>query len=75
MFYALGADPTYWNTKVNLFVALAPVTRLHNTTCELFKVSAKFITPIKDAFYLTHIYSLLGAGSAVLTKIACGLVP
>jgi hypothetical protein len=75
MFYALQAEPDYWKSKLNLFVALAPVTRLQNTTSDLFKYSAKAVNLIQDAFNFAHVWSTLGQGSAAATKIACGLVP
>ena len=46
MFYALSDDPTYWKKKVNLFVALAPVTMLHDTKSELIHYMSKAIGPI-----------------------------
>ena len=75
MFYALQAEPAYWASKLNLFVALAPVTRLQNTTSALFKYSAKAVKPIQAAFDFAHIWSVMGQGSAAATKVACGLVP
>jgi hypothetical protein len=30
MFYALSKNPDYWNKKISVFFAFAPVTRLDN---------------------------------------------
>ena len=42
MFYALSAHPDFWKKKVNLFVALAPVTSLHNTPSEFLRSASDF---------------------------------
>jgi len=75
MFYALQANPDYWNTKMNIFIALAPVTRLHYTTSALFKYASKAVEPIQGAFDFAHIWHIMGAPSEAITKLACGLVP
>jgi hypothetical protein len=41
MFYALATDPDYWEDRVNLFVALAPVVNLSNTESTLLKFIAR----------------------------------
>lgn len=75
MFYALSAHPEYWKSKLNLFVALAPVSQMTHQTCELFKYGSKFINEIWLAFNTFHIYSIMDGCSAVVTKAVCGLIP
>ncbi len=48
LFYALSDKPDFWKDRLNLFVALAPVTRLDNTGCDLFLYGSKFEKYIKD---------------------------
>ena len=48
LFYALSDKPDFWKDRLNLFVALAPVTRLDNTGCELFLYGSKFEKYIKN---------------------------
>ena len=59
MFYELAKTNTDWKDKINLFVALAPVTRLANSTSGLMVFFSKGAEAIKDALYLVHIYHLL----------------
>ncbi len=75
MFYALSSAPDYWNTKLNLFVALAPVTALSHTSSDLMVAASKLLTPIHVAANFAHVYSILGPISAIGTKIFCGLIP
>lgn len=75
MFYGLSDKPEYWESKMNLFVALAPVTQLSHTTCDLFKYlawSAKYVVDVFDAL---HIYSILGPVSSAATEAVCSVLP
>ena len=75
MFYALSAHPSYWESKLNLFVALAPITRMKDTTSAFFKYGSKIIGPIEDAADFAHVWEILGSTSSVATKVVCGLIP
>ena len=75
MFYALSAFPDFWESRLNLFVALAPVTALSHCTAALFKYGSRIIGPLQEAFNIAHVYSILGPVSATGTKIACGMIP
>lgn len=76
MFYALAAHPDYWKNKLNMFVALAPVSSLHNSTAYFLKTAAKFYTEIKAAANLVGIYSLLTPGiPSKLVTAFCTTVP
>jgi len=37
MYYALAKPNNAWGDKLNLFIALAPVTRVDHTMSDLFK--------------------------------------
>ena len=41
MFYALATDGDYWESRLNLFVALAPVVNLSNTDSVFIKLIAR----------------------------------
>jgi hypothetical protein len=75
MFYAMSAQPQFWKERLNLFVALAPVTRLHNTTAVLFKYMAQLEPILRQTTEAFKIYSLLGKVSNTGTKIMCGMFP
>jgi hypothetical protein len=42
MFYALATDHDFWEKRLNLFVALAPVVRLGNTDSKFIKLISRF---------------------------------
>jgi len=46
MFYALATNAEYWKSKINLFVALAPVVNMGNTDSTMIKFMAKLDTGI-----------------------------
>lgn len=48
LFYALSDQPDFWKERLNLFVALAPVTRLDNTGSDLFLYGSKLENFIRD---------------------------
>ena len=76
MFYALQANPSYWNSKINLFVAAAPVTRLDHTTNPFIKFISEFTKQVEDAFLLFHVYHILGDEvTSVGIHLVCGVVP
>ena len=76
MFYALQADPSYWGSKVNLFVAAAPVTRLDHTTNPLIKLMATIQDQLRDTLFFFHVYSILGdAVSSAGIHLVCGTLP
>jgi len=49
MFYALSDKPDFWQERVNLFIALAPVTNLANCSSDLLVLIAKTIPVLKYA--------------------------
>jgi hypothetical protein len=46
MFYALSQKPDFWKERLNIFVALAPITRLDHTGSEIFKALSDGINVI-----------------------------
>ena len=67
MFYELTKPDTYFKEKLNLFVALAPVTRMNHSSSDLMTFFAKGGDQIRDALYLIKVYHLLdGWQSAVM---------
>lgn len=60
MFYALSEDLEYFKKKLNIFVALGPVTKISHTQSDLLVYAAKFYDLFYDAVYYTGIDELLG---------------
>ena len=50
LFYALSKNQDLWKEKINLFVALAPVTRLNDSPNELFNNLAKYFESYRKLF-------------------------
>ena len=46
MFYGLTANQTFWEERLNLFVALAPVTKITHTTSSLVKYLVSISEPL-----------------------------
>ena len=59
MFSALAHDEAYYADKVNLFVALAPVTKIANTEDPLLKLTILFYDDIERTADLFRIHSVL----------------
>jgi hypothetical protein len=47
MFIGSSVDPDYFEKKIELFVALAPVVRLDNTKSKAFIALSQIINPIR----------------------------
>ena len=76
MFAALARNPDYWRQKVNLFVALAPVTSLHDTTSPLVRLMASIQKTVEDVADKLHIYTIFGDGiSDFITSAFCKNLP
>lgn len=75
MFYQLAKPNTDWKDKLNLFVALAPVTRMNHSSSELMTFFAKGANDIKEALYLIHVYHLLDGWQTDVMQAACKLFP
>lgn len=76
MFYGLSHQGDFWKERLNLYVALAPVTNLAHTTSELFVNLSQVEKELQDILYAFHIYSVLGDSvTSAAMKVTCGLVP
>lgn len=50
MFYAISENQSYWEERINLFVALAPVTRIGNCKSKMVKFLSKFVGILFSTF-------------------------
>jgi lysosomal acid lipase/cholesteryl ester hydrolase len=75
MFYALQKHEDFWAERLNLFVALAPVTRLDHTTSLLFKYFAGLGGTLSSVLGVFGIYDMLGQSSNWALKIICKPLP
>lgn len=75
MFWGLSDKDKQWEERVNVFIALAPVTRLTNTKSELFKWISPLSNIFRAAVYEIHVYSILGSLSNFATKETCAIFP
>lgn len=58
MFYALAETQEYIASKVNVFVAFAPITKIANTDSEALKWAAMFYNELDDAASVLGIHAL-----------------
>ena len=75
MFYAVSAHQEFWKERLNLWIALAPVTKLDHTKSDLFLLFAQFTSIIQEAANLLHVWSILGGPSNAASKLICGTIP
>ena len=75
MFYALSKHEDFWAERLNLFVALAPVTRLDHTASPLFKYFAGLGGTLSSVLSVFDIYDMLGQSSNWALKIICKPLP
>ena len=75
MFYAITEDQDYWEQRLNLFVALAPVTRIDHCKSKVMRFVSTFIGILDKTFDFLKIYHILGDKFNFITKIACGIDP
>lgn len=61
MFYALAKNEDYLKERINLFVAMAPVLRLGNTTSSTLKNLAYYKFSFEKALKTFGIYEVMGA--------------
>lgn len=72
MFAALSRQPDYWKQKMNLFIALAPVTSLHDTSSPLVRMMTSIQKTVEDVADSLHVYTIFGDGfSQFLTSAFC----
>ena len=71
MFYAISANQEFWKERLNLWVALAPVTKLDHCKSGLIKLFSEFEAVLGSTLNFLGVYELLGGPASVGTKIAC----
>lgn len=75
MFSAISMDQDFWIERLNLWVALAPVTKLDHSKSELFQFMDHFTKEIEAAADLLGIWSILGDPANAASKLFCGIIP
>jgi len=75
MFYGIQDRQDFWKERINLFTALAPVTRLHNAKCALFQFLAAHYQLLENVTNFLGVYDILGHDSLILSSAFCGLIP
>lgn len=75
MFSAISMNQDFWLERLNLWVALAPVTKLDHTKSELFLFVDKFEKLIEDTADLLGIWEIFGPPANEASKIFCGVIP
>lgn len=75
MFFALSTNEAFWKERLNLYVALAPITRLDHTESAVFKALAANVGFLQKIFDWARVYSILGPWSSYGSKIFCSSVP
>jgi len=73
MFSAMSLDHEFWKERLNVFIALAPVTKLHYTGSALFKFLSEFQTSVHSLTNALHIYSIFGGFATTGTKVICSI--
>jgi hypothetical protein len=77
MFYGLAEHEDYYKQKLNIFVALAPVTMIPNTQVELFKLLSDMYDEVDDTLDLLNIHSVLNNTwyTSDTVSLFCNLMP
>lgn len=75
MFYQLAKPGNDWKEKLNLYVALAPVTRLDHSTTQMFVYLAKVGDDLRDLLYGIGVYHLLDGWQSTIMKATCQVLP
>jgi hypothetical protein len=76
MFYALSNSASYWNKKINIFIALAPVASLNHCGNPLINTAARLTDEIRAASDFVGLYQL--GQPSIPTKLFgdfCGATP
>jgi hypothetical protein len=77
MFYSISDRPDFWKERLNLFTALAPVTRLEYTKNDALKYLHGLASNwLMNAMYTINIYELFGDDFSQTTlHLVCGIAP
>lgn len=71
MFYGLAENQDYWKDKLNLYVALAPVTRLDHSKSELMVFFSQFQHLISAVANVLQVWQILGGPANTAAKLIC----
>jgi hypothetical protein len=75
LFYALSVSQDLWKERINLFIALAPVTRLNYSPSELLTNLAKYLHSNTKLFRSFGINEVFTEKSKRIADNTCGLMP
>lgn len=75
MFYALAKNEDYYNDRINLFVAMAPVMRLGNVENDGLKGVANSRQIVIGGLKKLGLYALMTPNWHKMGSMACGLLP
>lgn len=76
-FIGASMKPEYFEQTFNLFVAMAPITRLDHSSVERFAIIAKYENVLSDIFQALGVYNLLPNMKMASTAevLACKTLP
>lgn len=75
MFYAMTVNQTFWEQRLDLFVALAPVTALWHTQSDLFKYGSLLEPTLTELAQKLKVWHILGSLAGDGTYLLCGALP
>ena len=76
MFYSLlGKKQAWFKERVNLFVALAPVTQLAHQAAKPLTVLVFIMKPLIKVLNWLHVYSACGRGEQEVYEVVCAYSP
>jgi hypothetical protein len=70
MFYGISAHQEEWKERLNLWIALGPVTRLDHSKSKIMFIAAKFYTNklIKEVADYFNVWYTMGHGTNLLLR-------
>lgn len=75
MFASLADQNFIWKTKLNLFIALAPVTKLDCATSPLIQYTATYSKYIETTLRFVGIYEFFNIANSSTISYTCRLLP
>ena len=75
MFAGLAKQNYYWKDKLNLFIALAPVTKLDYSTSTFIQYTAKYSDYIESTLRFVGIYEFFNIANSNTVTYTCRLLP
>lgn len=71
MFYQLAKPGNDWKDKLNVFISLAPVTRLADSKSDLFVALAPIAGPVETLMYSLKVYHILDGWQSDVMQTFC----